>query len=232
MDDGSHDLAESLAMLKMAFEHGTSDIVATPHASFRYKFDSRLVAERLRELQEASGGLPKVHSGCDFHLSAANINDLLDNPRKYTINGLTYLMVEFPDMQISPATEQILQRFLDLEVIPVITHPERNPILQTAPERLRDWASMGCLVQITAQSLWDRFGKDAQESSWMLLRQGLVHVIASDAHDTVHRPPRLDRAWQYIQRELGAETAWKLFIDHPASIIKGEPLSARDRASD
>jgi len=215
-------------MLKMAAESGTTDIVATPHSSSRYKFDPSLVSERVEELRRHFPALPKIHTGCDFHLNVMNINDALANPRKYTINGLIYLMVEFPEFQIPTSTEEILQRFIDLGIRPVITHPERNSILQNATERLRDWVAKGCLIQVTAQSLGDRFGKAAKQSAWTLLKDDLVHFLASDAHDTVHRPPRLDDAWQSVQREFGTQTARRLFIDNPRAVILGNPLPEED----
>ena len=224
LDDGAPNLTESLAMLKMAAESGTTDIVATPHASSRYKFDPSLVSERVEELRTHLPTRLHIHTGCDFHLNVGNINDALENPRKYTINGLIYLMVEFPDFQIPASSEEILERLVNSGINPVITHPERNSILQTATERLRDWVAMGCLIQVTAQSLGDRFGKAAQQSAQVLLKEDLVHFIASDAHDTVHRPPRLDGAWQSIEREFGTRTARRLFIDNPRAVILGNPL--------
>ena len=83
---------------------------------------------------------------------------------------------------------------------------------------------MGCLLQVTAQSLTDRFGKNAQQSAWKLLRSGLVHVIASDAHDTEHRPPRLDLAHEILSRELGPETADLLLVQNPDAVVNGQPI--------
>jgi protein-tyrosine phosphatase len=83
---------------------------------------------------------------------------------------------------------------------------------------------MGCLLQVTAQCLTDRFGKMAQQSAWELLRRGLVHVVASDGHDTDHRPPRLDLAREILTREMGADAADLLLVTNPSAIIAGEPV--------
>src|SRR4051812_12874768 len=98
VDDGASSLEESLDMLRMAADCGTTDIVATPHANSKYPFDAELLNLRYVELAERHTGLPRVHRGCDFHLSAGNIEDALVNPAKYTINGGRYLMVELPEM--------------------------------------------------------------------------------------------------------------------------------------
>lgn len=222
LDDGAKDREESLAMLKMAAETGTTDIVATPHSDHQYKFNPGLVAERILELSDATGGVPRIHRGCDFHLSLDNVQAALETPTRFTINGLSYLMVEFADTFIPPSTEEIFRCLIKLGVVPVITHPERNPILQDSFKRLETWIGMGCLMQVTAQSLTDRFGKAAEKTAWAMLKREMVHVIASDAHDTEHRPPRLDHAREILTRELGSQAAGTLLEENPASIIAGQ----------
>src|ERR1700730_16587949 len=97
VDDGAKDRSDSLAMLKIAADSGTTDIVATPHSDQQFKFDAKLVAERICELAAATGNVPRIHCGCDFHLNVDNIQSALSNPSQFTINGLNYLMVEFAD---------------------------------------------------------------------------------------------------------------------------------------
>jgi protein-tyrosine phosphatase len=223
VDDGARNREDSIAMLRLAAETGTTDIVATPHCDRQYKFDPAVRDERIRELMDATGGVPRIHPGCDFRLSFDNIQIALQEPARFTINGLRYLLVEFEDVLIPPTTEEIFRRFMKREICPVITHPERNPILQRSFERLQSWKQMGCLLQVTAQCLTDRFGKAAQASAWELLRRGLVDVVASDGHDTDHRPPRLDLAREILTREMGADAADLLLVTNPSAILAGQP---------
>jgi protein-tyrosine phosphatase len=106
----------------------------------------------------------------------------------------------------------------------VITHPERNPLLQGNAARLQKWVGLGCAVQITAQSLGGRFGQEAKLSAWRTLRKGLVHVVASDAHDVTDRPPRLDIARKALTREMGTHAAALLLVENPAAILIGAPI--------
>ena len=207
----------------MAFASGTTDIVASPHANSEYHYDGKTVDERIEELAKLEK-IPRIHRGCDFHLSLENIQDALRDHTKYTINGLNYMLVEFADAFIPPATEEILRQFVARGIVPIVTHPERNPILSRSMVRLEKWTTMGCLIQVTAQSLTDRFGKAAQEAAWGLLRKGLVHFIASDAHDTVHRPPRLTQARELLTEQLGADTANMLLVENPGAVIAGEKI--------
>jgi len=223
LDDGAQTREDSLAMLRIAADCGTAAMVATPHADLQFKYDAALVDDRIADLTAATGGVPKLYRGCDFHLTLENIEDALRNATKYTINRGPYLLVEFADIFIPPTTDDVFQEFLERGIIPVLTHPERNPILQQHLSRVGHWVAMGCLAQVTAQSLTDRFGKAAQSAAWRLLRDNLVHVIASDAHDTVHRPPRLDIARDILTRELGPETASLLLERNPEALIAGTP---------
>jgi protein-tyrosine phosphatase len=116
--------------------------------------------------------------------------------------------------------------------VPVISHPERNPILQRCPERLQAWISMGCVLQVTARSLSGHFGPIEQTYAWNLLGSGMVHAIASDALDAFRRPPRLDAAWRLVKHEFGELTAKKLLIDNPSTMIQGaEELSRKPPVS-
>jgi protein-tyrosine phosphatase len=221
VDDGPQERSQSLAMLKMAAATGTTDIVATPHSDSQFAFDGKLVAERIQELASATGNVPRIHSGCDFHFSFENVRSALEDPPQFTINGLNHLMVEFAD-NVPPSSEEILRRFATEGIVPIITHPERNPVLQNSHERLAEWIQIGCLLQVTAQSLTGRFGKTAEQAAWGLLRKGLVHVVASDAHDTEDRPPRLDQARDILTAEMGADAASLLLEENPSAVIRGE----------
>src|SRR5258708_7805361 len=106
-------------MVRMAAEHGTTDLVATPHANPTYRFDPVLIKERLAEIAEASGNVLRLHTGCDFHLSFDNIQDAIANPRKYAINHQRYVMVEFSDLLIFNNTSEIFSRLQEAGMTPV-----------------------------------------------------------------------------------------------------------------
>jgi protein-tyrosine phosphatase len=232
VDDGPGGLDQSIAMLKVAVEHGTTDIVAASRASFEYPFDPQVIAQRVDEIRARCDGSIRIHTGCALHFGLGNIRDALANPHKYAINGRTHLLVEFSDVVIPPATEDILDKLRAKGIVPVIGHPERNPILQRCPERLQAWISMGCVLQVTARSLSGHFGPVEQRCAWDLLGAGMVHAIASDAHDALHRPPRLDAAWRRVKHELGELTAKKLLIDNPLAMIQSaEELDRKQRPS-
>jgi protein-tyrosine phosphatase len=223
LDDGAETLEESVAMLKLAAESGTTDIVATPHANYRYRFQPDVIRQRIEELSAAAPIKPRIHTGCDFHLSFENVQDAMENPSKYLINRGPYLLVEFPDASLA-GMDRILTTLVDRGLIPIITHPERNVHLRKISSEFIEWIRKGCLVQVTAQSLTGRFGKSAESSSWEMVRRSLVHFIASDAHDTADRPPRLDAAFELLSSRIGHQQATTLAFDNPRAVISGDPI--------
>jgi len=225
MDDGAPTMDVSLEMLRMAAEAGTTDIVATPHSNGEFEYQPALIAERIQELTERTGGIPRIHRGCDLHLSFDNISQAVDDPGRFSINGHRYVLVECSDLHISGAMSNILDRLLSVDLVPIVTHPERNPILQKEPGRVERWVELGCLVQVTAMSVLGGFGKRAQASAREFFSRGVVHVIASDAHDPVHRHPRLDEAFAAVSAQYGKDLAQLLFIDNPGRIVQGRFVS-------
>ena len=224
LDDGSKNLEQSVAMLRMAAEAGTTDIVASPHANQEYAFDATLVEQRISEVQAAAGDMPRIYYGCDFHLTLENIEDAVRVPEKYSINHKGYLLVEFSDFLVPKTTEEIFARLMQARLRPIVTHPERNQLLQRRLGDLEAWAAQGVYMQVTAQSFLGRFGRTAKAFAHELMSRGLVKFVASDAHDTKWRPPRMDEAFRYVEKTFGEEAALRVFEENPRSALAGVPL--------
>ncbi len=221
IDDGSKSIETSLEMLRLALEAGTTDIVATPHSNGEFAFQPDVNRERIAELQAQGPAGLRIHSGCDFHLSYENVEDAFRDPRKYTINGLNYLLVEFPEGNLIPNIGDVFERLRGIGVVPVITHPERNWMIQQNFDTLATWVSLGALVQVTAGSLTGRFGKPAQQFGARTIDRGLCHFIASDAHDTRDRHPKLRKAYEFVRGKWGDATAERLFTANGKAAIEG-----------
>lgn len=224
VDDGARSLEVAIAMCRIAAADGVTHLVATPHSNYSYTFDPDLNRQLLAELQGKIGENPKLLLGCDFHLSYDNIQVCVQNSKDFTINQTSYLLVELPDQFIPDHLSRV---YYDIQVAglkPIITHPERNQLLQRKPDLLAQWVSIGCLVQVTAQSYTGGFGSRARKLSERLLDAGLVHFFASDAHDTKRRPPLLSRCYRKVAHEKGEEIASLLLQRNPEAVINGRPL--------
>jgi protein-tyrosine phosphatase len=224
LDDGPKTMEDSLAMAEEAIADGVTHVVATPHANSDYPFDFERVCHAVKELDAKLGGRLILATGCDFHMSHENLIAIRNDPRRYCINQEDYLLVEFNDFSIPPSMDQTLHELQLAGIRPIVTHPERNGILRTHPERLREWVRVGCYVQITAGSLTGVFGPGPQQQAWTWLAGGLVHFISSDAHNTGRRPLRLKFAYEAVAAKLGAKKARALLIDNPLAAFEGLPL--------
>lgn len=224
LDDGADTMELSCAMAEMAIADGITHIVATPHASQNHVFLPDLVKLRRDELQAKFEGRLVLATGCDFHLSFENLQEIQFEPARFTINQKNYLLVEFADFSIPASLDQALHQLQLVDLHPIITHPERNPLIRTRPERLFQWLRQGCYVQVTAQSLLGRFGKAAQEAAHTWIEAGAVHFLASDAHNTTSRPLRLSEAFEYTARTYGEDIARALLVENPMAAFEGRVL--------
>ena len=211
-------------MCRMAQADGIQHMVATPHANERYAYDREAHEASLQELRTRFGTGMTFSLGCDFHMSYENLTDLRAHPRRYSIGGERYILVELSNYSISPQVEEAMLSFGDLGLTPVLTHPERNPILQENLARVLDWAERGCVVQITASALSGRWGERPQQAALLLLRHQAVHVISSDAHDTERRPPVLSTARAVAAELFDDDLARSLVLHNPEAIVRGQAL--------
>lgn len=227
LDDGPRDIETSIAMVEMAASDGITHIVCTPHSNFQYKFDPAVNQQKLEQLRARTDGKITLGLGCDFHLSFENIDDALKNPTRYTINQKKYLLVEFADLAIPHHISDVFYQFQVAGIQPIITHPERNPIILKSPQRLADWIERGCLVQVTASSLSGRFGRTAMSFSNKLMQENKVHFLATDAHNLQGRPPRMKEAFDLVAKQYGTDTAQRLCIDNPGAVFFGNELPSQ-----
>jgi protein-tyrosine phosphatase len=224
LDDGSDSLETSCAMAEMAIADCITHVIGTPHASQNHIFVPELVRQRRDELQAIFEGRLVLATGCDFHLSYENLQDIRHDSGRYTLNQKNYLLVEFADFSIPQSLDQALHELQLAGLRPIITHPERNPLIRAQPERLFKWLRQGCYVQITAQSLMGKWGESAKESAEDWLDAGAVHFVASDAHNVTSRPPRLRETFDQLAGARGKELAQALFVDNPLAAFEGRPL--------
>lgn len=224
IDDGAKSWEISKEMCRIAADDGIRHIVCTPHANDEYRYNRAQHQELLNQIQNLVGDTIDLSLGCDFHFSFENIQALLQKPTDYCIAGSPYLLVEFSDFALAPNTEQSLHMLMERGIRPVITHPERNMILQRKPEMILNLAKMGCVIQITANSLTGAWGEGPKKTSTWLLNKNAVHVVSTDAHDTARRPPILSEARQVLRNEWGEDIADALVNRNPGAIIVGEDL--------
>jgi len=230
VDDGPKSWDAAVEMCRMAAADGITHAVATPHANDRYAYDRAYLSGLLSQLREKLHGeidpSPQLQLslGCDFHLSFENLERVLEQPHTYTIGETNYLLIELSNYSVPAQVGDCFFRLGSRGLTPILTHPERNPILQQTPQRVLEWAEQGCLVQVTASSLTGFWGERPEIIARWLLDRSAVHILASDAHDTKRRIPNLSAGRAVAEKIVGPEYAEALVEGNPGAIVKGMPI--------
>jgi protein-tyrosine phosphatase len=224
VDDGPKSWEVSEEMCRMAAADGIEHIVATPHANHRYVYDREFLTAELQHLQQRMGDTPRFSLGCDFHLSYENLQDVMVRPERYVIGSSRYLLVELSNYSIPAQIAESFQQLMDIGLTPILTHPERNPILQRSPQQILQWVEMGCAAQVTASALTGEWGEMASQIAQWLLKRDAVHFLATDAHDTKRRPPVLSEGRDEVADLCGQDVARALVQDNPSAVVSGQAL--------
>ena len=224
VDDGPKSWEVSEAMCRMAAEDGIEHMVATPHSNDRYFYDREYLSTLLESLRQRVGPRPALSLGCDFHLSFDNMQMALRAPEKFCIGESHYMLVEFSNFSISPQVDDWFRQMRERGITPIITHPERNPLLQQDPQRVLKWRDIGCAVQATASVFTGFWGPRLRQIADWLLKEKAVHFLSTDAHETKRRVPVLSAGKKIIAKEFGEELAEALVNHNPHAVITDQPL--------
>jgi protein-tyrosine phosphatase len=226
LDDGPPTLDASLGMARAAVADGVRTIVATPHVREDYPYEPSEVAPRTRDLNAAlhEEGIPlEVVPGAEVGLTRALA--LSDGElREACLGTSTYLLVESPYAWATDLFEQDLFGLQVRGVKLVLAHPERSPSFIEDVDRLARIVERDVLCAVTAASLTGRFGRTVKRTVIAMFEAGLVHVVASDAHNAARRPPVLSAGFDALEPELpglAARRNW-LVSEVPQAILSDE----------
>ncbi|WP_298393402.1 CpsB/CapC family capsule biosynthesis tyrosine phosphatase [uncultured Azonexus sp.] len=225
VDDGAQTLEDSLALARMAVEDGIRVSVLTPHVHpGRYGNVRSELLPRLLSFQEAlaAAGIPlQLRLGGEVRLGIESLELLLEGeiPFLGEVDGYRVMLLEFPHQTIPVGSQQFIEKLGQLKVRPLLAHPERNKAIMAQPDRLVGLLEAGCWLQLTAGSIAGRFGEVSQQVAGLILKNGWAHVIATDAHNLQHRPPRLREGFLAAANIVGESAAWQMVSQRPAEIL-------------
>lgn len=227
LDDGPENFQGTLEMCRMVVDCGITSVFATPHLyNSLFSTDRASILDvyaQTREALESEGVTLDLYLGADLHLVPDLGEKILKN-QALTLNNSRYFLLELPSTILPPNLNQVVQKMISSSFVPIITHPERNPVILKREEILFDLLEQGALCQITAMSLTGEFGQDCERFACRMIEAGAVHFIASDAHSTGWRKPDLSPAVSVAEQIIGAEDARRLVKDYPEAILSGRGI--------
>lgn len=229
IDDGAVDLDDSLAMARCAVADGITVTACTPHifpGLYENKGpDIRAAIVRLQAALDEAGIALKLVAGADVQLTP-DLNGGLKSGRILSLNDSRYFLFEPPHHTAPPRLDETVFNVMAAGWQPVITHPERLHWIESHYEVMQRLAHAGAWMQLTAGSVTGRFGRRAKYWSDRMLDEGLVHILATDAHNMRNRAPRLAEARDLVAERLGEAAATDMVVTRPQGILDDVAPSA------
>lgn len=229
IDDGATTIDDALEMARYAVEQGITTIVATPHhRNGRYETPKSTILERVDRLNQQlkSAQIPlTILPGQESRIFGEMIESY-NNDELLSLNDhQQYILVEFSNSHIPKYAKQLLFDLQQRGLVPVIVHPERNPIIMKNPDLLYEMVKAGALTQVTAASVVGKFGKNIQKFTLQLIEHHLAHFVASDAHNITNRSFHLRDAYEFIESEFGSGMRY-YFQENAELVAEGSFVAA------
>lgn len=226
IDDGVTTEDEAVEFARMAVADGIETIVATPHCKEGFYENGRdevlPAVERLRERLSAEGIPLELLPGAEVHIAPDLVERVRDGRAPTLANNGTTLLLELSLRHYPVELENLVFELKLAGIEPVFAHPERIRFFRDDPRRYETLVRQGAVGQITTGSILGVFGSDIREFSEELMVKGLVHVIATDAHNVRGRPPVLGETLDVATEMVGEARARAMVDSAPAALIAGK----------
>jgi protein-tyrosine phosphatase len=215
-------------MARIAVEDGIEGVVCTPHWVPGLYDNTRekvlTVLEGLRQRLSEDNIPLTLYPGAELRIELSLSKWIRDRELLSINDTERFALIELPGDVLPQNLEKFFWDFQVQKITPIISHPERNPMLVQDPIRLYDWSQMGVLAQVTAASLLGLFGREVRRFAALLLEHNLVHVLATDAHGLHVRNQKLSDGYKVIESMKGEKAAREMAYENPKRIINGEKV--------
>jgi protein-tyrosine phosphatase len=221
--DGSQNLETSLQMARIAVADGITHLACTPHIyPGLYENTTNIIEQALDNLQIELNKqeIPlTLIIGADIQFSPKVIRGL-KNGTMPTLNHSRYFLLEPSHHVAMPDLADQVENFINAGFVPIITHPERLYWVEEHYAVFVEAVKRGAWIQITAGAITGVFGKVAKKYAERFLKEGLVHIIASDAHNLDQRPPVLSAAVNAaINLVQNQQEVLRMVVERPQAIL-------------
>ena len=227
VDDGARDIEETFKILNEACDAGFSDIFATSHyIEGEYEFnktDREFIIEALTNKINEEGLDIKLHIGAEGYISN-DFPKLIQAGCVPTLGNSKYVLFELPLRAKVMYTEEVINKLLQLKLIPVIAHPERYELVQDDPNIAIDWVEAGALLQCNYASIIGRYGTNAKETLLKLLDADAVHFLGTDNHRAGSIYTRMEEIKKEFRKRIGKDRFYELSELNPRCILNNDEI--------
>lgn len=223
IDDGAKSLEQSKEMLRMAWEQGISEIIATPHyMPGRHNATPIQVREATTNLQQwaLEQGMPlTIYSGNEIYYHG-EVLELLERGEVLTLADSDCVLVEFSPADDFRYIRNGLMSIQSVGFIPVLAHVERYAdICEKKLDRIQELHDMGVLIQVNAGTLLGRMGRKARSFALEILKSRMADFVGTDAHDLSERAPCMAECFEKVKRKCKGGYAEYIFASNARTLI-------------
>jgi len=226
IDDGPETLAEGLAMARLAVAEGIQKAIVTPHLHVGRWDNDRAVIEVAVAAYRIALADAAIALEIDFAAEVRCDYDIVPLieagrvPFLGALEGERVLLLELPHSHVPVGSDKLVAWMRAHGIRPMIAHPERNKDILRDLAKLEPFVHAGCLLQLTADAIAGGFGAEAKQCAREILMRGWATVMASDAHDSKARPPRLHKGLAAAAKIVGEAAARAMVDDVPRRIVE------------
>lgn len=223
VDDGSRSLEESMEMVDLYKKAGFDKIIATSHFDrARYMVDANEIREKCQILNAeiARNNIDfKIYPGHEIQVEP-NTTKLINDKTLNTLADSRYVLLELSFLNPPLFLKDLIYN-LQLEgYVPIIAHAERYTYVKKNIDYLLEFIKMGALIQANYSSI----SKDATLKT--MLERNMVHILATDAHQSEWRSPDIREYKNEIIDIIGETKFETLATTNPSKIISDEYISS------
>lgn len=227
VDDGAKDEEEMFSMLEMAYADGIRALCLTPHYSPYHFGDTKQTSQRSFEILQAY--VAKQHPDMKLYLGHElgyhhECLEALDNGVCRCINGSRYVLVDFPESVAFYELANGVERVQRAGYFVILAHTERYECLYKNRKWIEEFVANGGIVQLNASSATGECGRAAEKQWKKLVKQGLAHIISSDAHNLTKRPPVISVCLAFLQKHVGDDGVYDLLWGNASRVVADESL--------
>ena len=231
IDDGSKDIEETFKILREACEAGFSDVFATSHyIEGEYEFnktDREYIIEAIMEKVADEGLDITIHNGAEGYISN-ELPNLIREEVVPTLGESRYVLFELPLRAKVMYTNEVINKLIQMKLIPIIAHPERYELIQDEPSIAIEWVEEGALLQSNYGSIIGRYGMTAKETLLKLLDANAVHFLGTDNHKSNSIYTRMEEIKKEFRRKIGRDKFYELSETNPRCILNNEEFEIEE----